>query len=90
MNIATCLNLYKIAYDDLCMIAEHLREGQTLKLNEDYLSALMKFDHLHRTLSDMIGGEIHETMSRTQNHIKMFKKADGKGLFSIERLNENK
>ena len=60
------------------------------KLNEDYLSALMKFDHLHKTLSDMIGGEIHETMSRVQNHIKMFKKADGKGLFSVERLNENK
>jgi hypothetical protein len=82
--------MYKIAYDDMCMIAEHLREGQTLKLNEDYLSALMKFDHLHRTLSDMIGGDIHETMGRVQNHIKMFKKAEGKGLFSVERLNENK
>jgi hypothetical protein len=66
------------------MLAEHLQNGQTLKLNEDYLSSLMKFDTLHRTLSDLITGEIHETMGRVQNHIKMFKKAE-RGIFSVNR-----
>ena len=74
----------RVAYDDMCMLAEHLQNGQTLKLNEDYLSSLMKFDTLHRTLSDLITGEIHETMGRVQNHIKMFKKAE-RGIFSVNR-----
>lgn len=87
MNIQTCLHLYRVAYDDMCMLSEHLENGQTLKLNEEYLSALLKFEKLHRTLSELMGGEIHELMARVQNHIKMFKKAE-RGIFSMDRVGE--
>lgn len=84
MKIHTCLALYKIAYDDLHLMTQELHLNQNLHLNEEYLSALLKFDTLHRTLSQLITGDIHETMARVQNHIKMFKKAE-KGIFSVER-----
>ena len=84
MNVQTYLQLYKVAYDDMCMMSEHLQNGQTLRMNEDYLSSLMKFETLHKTLNELITGEIHETISRVQNHIKMFKKAE-RGIFSVNR-----
>lgn len=84
MKIHTCLALYKIAYDDLYLMTQQLHVNQTLTMNQEYVFALIKFDKLHKTLSEFISGEIQETMERVQSHIKMFKNAE-KGVFSIER-----
>ncbi len=84
MKTDACIEMYTLAYNNICQLAEHLRNGQTLSLNEEYLNALTKFDQLNTLLSGFIREEIAFNMARTQKHIKMFKKP-----FSVATLNED-
>lgn len=87
MNTDTCLEMYALAYKDISKMVAEMRINQTLRMNEELLQALLKFDTLHHTLSAIIHAEIQSAIQNTQKHIKMFKKGDNK--FSIHLLNEN-